>query len=415
MASGDKIILSGSAGINVYVDTLAYSKGYYCIGSDRNIYKSLTDDNTGNDPVDDTDEVNWKFHLNMDSITTTEKPMQLRGGTTGEHSTFTGEPREVTVNTDKKTLVVHDGVTAGGVTVKAIINTDKTVTVGSDGDFATMNEALEFLSSYYPQYKQNGINVEVKLLAGFTMTEQVAINGIDLGWITITGEDDETTIDADDFEDIPALEYHTTNTPTFSAKNGVLPTIGQLFTTTNGGTENNGVHLENSKCKVLSGCGVKNVGQYGIIASECSFAVIRDSVFSGAGGNGIYAVHSSLINAYGADASGSGDNGIHAAANSTISAIMSNASDAAKKGIFALQGSRVAAYDCTATNTGSYSVYAGRNSHIDATASDCSTDGDPTVEYFVEKGSTITMHDASGETDTNISLNTLDTDGIIYG
>ena len=42
------------------------------------------------------------------------KKLQLRGGTTAEHSTFTGAVREVTVDTDKDTLVVHDGVVAGG-------------------------------------------------------------------------------------------------------------------------------------------------------------------------------------------------------------------------------------------------------------------------------------------------------------
>ena len=42
------------------------------------------------------------------------KLLQLRGGTTSEHSTFTGALREVTVDTTKDTLVVHDGSTAGG-------------------------------------------------------------------------------------------------------------------------------------------------------------------------------------------------------------------------------------------------------------------------------------------------------------
>ena len=40
--------------------------------------------------------------------------VQWRGGSTAEHSTFTGAAREVTVDTQKKTLVVHDGSTAGG-------------------------------------------------------------------------------------------------------------------------------------------------------------------------------------------------------------------------------------------------------------------------------------------------------------
>ena len=40
--------------------------------------------------------------------------IQRRGGTTAQHSSFTGLVREVTVDTTKKTLVVHDGNTPGG-------------------------------------------------------------------------------------------------------------------------------------------------------------------------------------------------------------------------------------------------------------------------------------------------------------
>ncbi len=40
--------------------------------------------------------------------------LQLRGGTTAENLLFTGAQREVTVDTDRNTLRVHDGVTAGG-------------------------------------------------------------------------------------------------------------------------------------------------------------------------------------------------------------------------------------------------------------------------------------------------------------
>lgn len=40
--------------------------------------------------------------------------IQFRRGTTLEHSAFTGEIGEVTVDTDKNTIVVHDGSTPGG-------------------------------------------------------------------------------------------------------------------------------------------------------------------------------------------------------------------------------------------------------------------------------------------------------------
>jgi hypothetical protein len=40
--------------------------------------------------------------------------LQLRRGTTSQHSAFTGLVGEITVDTDKDTIVVHDGSTAGG-------------------------------------------------------------------------------------------------------------------------------------------------------------------------------------------------------------------------------------------------------------------------------------------------------------
>jgi hypothetical protein len=42
------------------------------------------------------------------------KRVQIRRGTTLQHSSFTGATGEVTVDTDKKCVVVHDGATAGG-------------------------------------------------------------------------------------------------------------------------------------------------------------------------------------------------------------------------------------------------------------------------------------------------------------
>jgi len=40
--------------------------------------------------------------------------LQLRRGTTAQHASFTGALGEVSVDTDKKVTVVHDGSTAGG-------------------------------------------------------------------------------------------------------------------------------------------------------------------------------------------------------------------------------------------------------------------------------------------------------------
>ena len=43
------------------------------------------------------------------------KQVQLRRGTTVQQSTFTGALGELTVDTTKMTLILHDGSTAGGI------------------------------------------------------------------------------------------------------------------------------------------------------------------------------------------------------------------------------------------------------------------------------------------------------------
>ena len=41
--------------------------------------------------------------------------VQFRRGNTAQTSTFTGATAEITIDTDKDTVVVHDGSTVGGV------------------------------------------------------------------------------------------------------------------------------------------------------------------------------------------------------------------------------------------------------------------------------------------------------------
>lgn len=61
------------------------------------------------------------------------KKLQLRGGTTSQHASFTGAVREVTVDTDKDTLVVHDGSTAGGFPLTAADDYSETVVTPTAG------------------------------------------------------------------------------------------------------------------------------------------------------------------------------------------------------------------------------------------------------------------------------------------
>jgi len=60
--------------------------------------------------------------------------IQLRRGNTSDHSTFTGAEGEVTVDTDKNTIVVHDGSQAGGYPLVNMDGSDIKMQVDGDGD-----------------------------------------------------------------------------------------------------------------------------------------------------------------------------------------------------------------------------------------------------------------------------------------
>jgi hypothetical protein len=56
------------------------------------------------------------------------KRVQFRRGTTAQHSLFIGAPGEVTVDTEKRVVVVHDGVTPGGFPANRLQDIDGTAT-----------------------------------------------------------------------------------------------------------------------------------------------------------------------------------------------------------------------------------------------------------------------------------------------
>lgn len=157
------------------------------------------------------------------------------------------------------------------------------ITVGDNGDFKTINSALSSLSQKQPRYVKNGITVEIYLLSGYVMEEQVSVSGIDLGWITISSEAKKVTINRDSIKDVliesrkPAF---------FGTNNAVLPTIGCLFSY-NEGTEANcdGIAVAyGSKVRLLPGAGVDNPSR-GLAAyySSEAFCYIEGLTEGGAG------------------------------------------------------------------------------------------------------------------------------------
>lgn len=70
--------------------------------------------------------------------------VQFRRGTTAQHALFTGANAELTVDTDKKVVVVHDGVTLGGNPLANISNPTFTtsITVANSSTFVANSTTL---------------------------------------------------------------------------------------------------------------------------------------------------------------------------------------------------------------------------------------------------------------------------------
>ncbi len=64
------------------------------------------------------------------------RQIQLRRGTTAQHSTFTGAVGEVTVDIDKDVAVVHDGATSGGHPLVKATSLATVATTGAYGDLS---------------------------------------------------------------------------------------------------------------------------------------------------------------------------------------------------------------------------------------------------------------------------------------
>lgn len=65
--------------------------------------------------------------------------VRLRRGTTAQHATFTGAAAEITVDTDKDTVVVHDGVTVGGFALGKESVISGKANVGANSDITSLS------------------------------------------------------------------------------------------------------------------------------------------------------------------------------------------------------------------------------------------------------------------------------------
>lgn len=123
------------------------------------------------------------------------KQVRLRRGTTVQHATFTGAEGEVTFDTSKKVLVVHDGVTAGGKPIDGYLKlnpgsplTAQTIAgpldiVGGDADtysMAVLNQA---------SFNQVLINADAQIKRIYLMQEGlVYASNMNINFQTFAGK-----------------------------------------------------------------------------------------------------------------------------------------------------------------------------------------------------------------------------------
>lgn len=104
--------------------------------------------------------------------------VQLRRGTTAEHSTFTGAVGEVTVDTTKDTVVVHDGVLAGGHPLLKEAAVDVTVAaITSNSGSLKLPAGTEAERDGSPQAGYLRFNEDAGGFEGYNGTEWGAVGG----------------------------------------------------------------------------------------------------------------------------------------------------------------------------------------------------------------------------------------------
>lgn len=275
------------------------------------------------------------------------------------------------------------------------------ITVGGAGQYSTINAALDVLGNRMPSYLSNGYEIELRLLSGFVMAEQVLLRGVDLSWITLTSEDTEVVIHR------VALSQNFAGTwqvdvgggsaddsrPAFGAVAGArLPKIGALFRMNSSGTSSGNRHgarlHDRSQATFLPGAGILDAGGNGVLLTEGCDLVARGALFDGAersavwgrlgcrvdfyGGFGrntgwtSFALHSSYGDCEEATLTGAGHYGIRCRRGSVINAESCNFSNANEHGVNVNEASVLNIRNAVGTNCGEYGIQCTEGSRVEA-------------------------------------------------
>lgn len=123
------------------------------------------------------------------------RQIQIRRGTTTEHESFTGAVGEVTMDTDKTTLIIHDGTTTGGI---ELARADTASTLPEDMDYVIETQIPTSSNNYqwYRKYnsgwiEQGGINSVTG--AGATSIITLPVTMVDANYFCSTSTNGQTS------------------------------------------------------------------------------------------------------------------------------------------------------------------------------------------------------------------------------
>lgn len=185
-----------------------------------------------------------------------------------------------------------------------------TLTVGSGGDYQTLNAAFAAITEKYPAYAQGGLAIQIKILSGTTINEQIAVQRADFSYVTIIAEDAYVPVNVDGFT-AQGFNTHDLRTPNNGAfiggENGAgLPTIGCVFKLTQNTNDLKIVAYfanRSSKGVVLASSGFD--GFYdGVISNNESSVTIRQGIAKNMTRYGVHARHNGEVSARSADVTG---------------------------------------------------------------------------------------------------------------
>lgn len=306
-----------------------------------------------------------------------------------------------------ETKVESVDVTSRGTTI--------TVTVGTGGDYLTINAAIAYLSGLYPKYVKGGFTATVSFVSGFTMAEQVIVRAIDLSWITITGTESSYTLTRSALTTKVEDECY----PAFAAiEGGKLPKINAelIMDTTGTATDRYGVYVSGagSSATITASNGVRNAAGYSIYATNGAVVSAASCLVSGSS-VGIGAHYGATVYANNAVANNCSVYGIVAMGASTISATSANVSSCGI-GVFSDSSSRIDFTGGDATTCTTNGVYAQNLGQITAQYAECRKVGGSNTasDIIVLTGGIISAHSAVGGT-TPATKNAITTAGIIFG